>query len=92
MKFKKKVNSKTEGASILIAPLSFVNSPKLVFMRLEPATELSSFLEVRLKSKFIVLIIGSPDKHNQIYEAGRVIATCLADDVSIEFLLIKPFF
>ena len=69
----------------MIAPLSFVNSQKLVFIRLNPSIELNTFLEVRLKSKFIVLIIGPPDKHNQIYEAGRVIATCLADDVSILF-------
>ena len=54
----------------------------MVFLRLHTAIELTSFLEVKLKSKFIALIIGPTDKHNQIYEIGRVMATCLADDVS----------
>jgi hypothetical protein len=52
-------------------------------MRLENAYELPSFLEVNLKSRFIVLIIGPSDKHVQIFEIGRAIATCLSDDVSI---------
>lgn len=76
------MNQRAEGASILIAPLNFVKAPKLVFIRLDAATELPGFLEVKVKSRFIVLIVGPSDIHIQMYEIGRVIATCLADDVS----------
>ncbi len=69
-----------------MAPVDFVQEPKLVFLRLDAATELAGVLEVRLKSRFLVLIIGPADKHIQLYEIGRAVATCLADDVCKEFL------
>ena len=83
-KFKKKVHRKAEGASILVMPVDFVETSKIVFLRLEAATELSSLLEVKLRSRFIVLIIGPKDRHIQLYEIGRVVATCMADDVCRE--------
>ena len=64
-------------------PVDFVESAKLVFLRLEAATELTSLLEVRLRSRFLLLLIGPSERHIQLYEVGRAIATCLADDVSI---------
>ena len=63
-------------------PVDFVDSAKLVFLRLEAATELPSLLEVRLRSRFMLLIVGPHERHIQLYEVGRAIATCLADDVS----------
>ena len=81
-KFKKKVHRKAEGATILVMPVDFVTQTKLVFLRLEAATELQSLLEVRLRSRFIVLIIGPIERQMQLYEVGRAVSTCLADDVS----------
>lgn len=75
------MHRKAEGASILVAPVDFVNTTKLLFIRLEAATELQSLLEVKVKSRFIVLIIGPSERQVQLYEIGRAISTCLADDV-----------
>ena len=51
-------------------------------MRLDRATKLNNFLEVNINSKFIALILSHPKHRTSIYEIGRVIATCLADEVS----------
>ena len=77
------MHSKAEGASVLVMPVDFVHTSKLVFLRLEAATELQSLLEVRLRSRFIILIIGPVDRSIQLYEVGRAASTCLADDVII---------
>ena len=63
-------------------PLEFVTAAKLVILRLEAATELQSLLEVKLRSRFVVLIIGPVEKQIQLYEVGRAMSTCLADDVN----------
>lgn len=84
MKFKKKVHSSSEGASILVMPVDFVHNSKLLFLRLDNSTELSGFCEVRLKTKFIVLLIGPCERRIQLYEIGRAMSTCLADDVCRE--------
>ena len=78
------MHTKAEGASILVMPLDFVKTSKLVFLRLEAATELQSLLEVKLRSRFIVLIIGPVEKQIKLYEVGRAMSTCLADDVCRE--------
>lgn len=83
-KFKRKINKRSQGASILIAPINFAVNPKLVFMRLDRATKLHNFLEVNINSKFIVIILSHPKHRTSIYEIGRVIATCLADEVCSE--------
>jgi sodium bicarbonate cotransporter 5 len=62
-------------------PIDFVTEPKLVFIRLKAASRLSGFLEVKLNSRFVVLIIGPTEQTNQLYEIGRAISICLADDV-----------
>lgn len=81
IKMKKKVHRRAEGASILVAPISFAQKAKFVFLRLDAATDLPGFIEVKLKSRFIIIVMGPTDAHIQLYEIGRVIATCLADDV-----------
>ena len=81
-KFKKKVDVSAEGAAIMVMPVEFVRSSKLVFLRLRSAKELANLLEVKIKSKFIVLIIGPIERHIQLYEVGRAMSTCLADDVN----------
>ncbi len=80
-KFKRKVNSKAEGASILVMPVDFVTTSKLLFLRLESATELETLFEVKLRTRFIVIIIGPIERKIQLYECGRAISSCLADDV-----------
>ena len=78
------MHRKAEGASILVMPVDFVTKMKLVFLRLEAATELTGVLEVKLRSRFIVVIIGPISQTTQLYEVGRAISTCLADDVCRE--------
>ena len=53
-KFRKKVNKKAEGASILVAPLDFVEHMKIVFVRMQSSALIPSFLEVNLTSRFII--------------------------------------
>lgn len=65
-------------------PVDFVQKSKIVFLRLEAATELQSLLEVKLRSRFIVLVIGPKEKQHQLYEVGRAVSTCMADDVCRE--------
>ena len=65
-------------------PVEFVTTSKLVFMRLESATELQSLFEIKLRTRFIVLIIGPIERKVQLYECGRTISSCLADDVCRE--------
>ncbi|CAF0829892.1 unnamed protein product [Brachionus calyciflorus] len=83
-KFRKKVHRKAEGASILVMPVEFVTKTQLVFIRLEAATELQGLLEVRLRSRFVVLLIGPAERHVHLYEIGRALAACLADDLCRE--------
>jgi sodium bicarbonate cotransporter 5 len=78
------VHRAAEGASILVMPVDFVSKTKLVFIRLEAAIEVPSLLEVRLRSRFIAILVGPASKHLQLYEVGRALATCLADDVCRE--------
>lgn len=69
-------------------PIDFVDKPKLVFMRLEAATEIPSLFEVKIRTRFIVLIMGPVESQAKLYEIGRAISTCLADDVTkIRYLL-----
>lgn len=81
-KFKKKVDVSAEGAAIMVMPVEFVSTSKLVFVRLQHANELTNLLEVKIKTKFVALIIGPIERHIQLYEVGRAMSTCLADDVS----------
>lgn len=81
------MHRKAEGASILVMPLEFVDKPKIVFLRLEAATEIPSLFEVKIRTRFIVLIIGPTESHLKLYEIGRAASTCLADDVCEIFFL-----
>ena len=62
-------------------PVDFVKTPKLVFIRLGTESDLQSMLEVKLRSRFVVLVAGPMEKNYELYEVGRAIATCMADDV-----------
>lgn len=82
-RFKKKINTKSEGASILVMPLDFMTTTRLIFIRLEFSTELVSLFEVNIRTRFIVVIVGPLERKIQLYECGRVVSNCLADDVSL---------
>ncbi len=65
-------------------PVDFVETSKVVFLRLEAATEFQGLFEVNLRARFIVLILGPSENKHQLYEIGRAMSTCLADDVCRE--------
>lgn len=75
------MHRKAEGASILIMPVDFVNKTKMVFLRLAAAVEIHGLLEVKVRSRFIVVIVGPLSKKIQLYEIGRAMAASIADDV-----------
>ena len=63
-------------------PVEFLKIPKLVFLRLKAATKIEGLLEIKLNSRFIILIAGPIQLTDQLYEIGRAISNCLADDVN----------
>ncbi len=85
MKLQRKLSRKTEGASILVCPVNFVKELMVVFVRLENAVELLGMLEIKLYSRFIVLLIGPEESEKQLLQIGRAIATILTDDICREF-------
>ncbi|CAF1042986.1 unnamed protein product [Adineta steineri] len=84
-KLQRKLGRKTEAASILVCPVDFVKEPTLVFVRLENAIELLGMLEIKLYSRFIVLLIGPEEIEKQLLQVGRTMATILTDDICREF-------
>ncbi len=83
-KFRRKVNRKAEGASILIAPVDFAQQSKILFIRFQAATAIPSLFELNLSARFMVIIIGPVKRKPYLYEIGRAMATCLADDLCRE--------
>jgi hypothetical protein len=77
------VHRKSEGASILVMPVDFVEKTKMVFIRLAAAVELHGLLEVKVRSRFIIVIVGPLSKKMQLYEIGRAMSASIADDVNI---------
>jgi hypothetical protein len=70
----------------MIMPVDFVKDSKLIFLRLEAAAELCGVLEVKRPTRFVALLIGPVEEMHHLYQSGRALATCLADDV-IFFIL-----
>jgi hypothetical protein len=81
----RKLSRKTEGASILVCPVDFVKEQTIVFVRLENAVELLGMLEIKLYSRFIVLLIGPEESEKQLLQIGRTMASILTDDICREF-------
>jgi hypothetical protein len=52
---------------------------------LENAIELLGMLEIKLYSRFIVLLIGPEDSEKQLLQVGRTMASILTDDICREF-------
>jgi hypothetical protein len=69
----------------LICAVDFVQEQSIVFVRLENAVELQGMLEIKLYSRFIVLIIGPEESERQLLQIGRSMATILTDDICREF-------
>ncbi|CAF2512655.1 unnamed protein product [Rotaria sp. Silwood2] len=85
IKLQRKLGRKTEGASILICPVDFVRESTVVFLRVENAIELLGMLEIKLYSRFIVLLIGPEENEKQLLQVGRTMAAILTDDICREF-------
>ncbi|CAF2809048.1 unnamed protein product [Rotaria sp. Silwood2] len=85
VKLQRKIDSKSEGASILICPVNFVEKRDIVFLRLQNSVELSGMLEIKISSRFIVLLIGPEDNEKQLLQMGRTMATILTDDICREY-------
>lgn len=83
------MHEEAEGASIQVMPVDFVEKTKLVFLRLIAATEIPTLFEVSVSTRFVVLIIGPTTRHIKLYEIGRAMASCLADDVNLKRVLYK---
>ena len=64
--------------------MDFVKEKTIVFLRLENAIELVGMLEIKLYSRFIVLLIGPEDSEKQLLQIGRTMATILTDDICRE--------
>jgi hypothetical protein len=65
--------------------VDFVDKQEIVFVRLQKSTELSGLLEVKLYSRFLVLLIGPEETEKQLLQIGRSMATILTDDICREF-------
>ncbi len=52
---------------------------------MENAIELLGMLEIKLYSRFIVLLIGPEESERQLLQVGRTIASILTDDICREF-------
>jgi anion exchange protein len=79
---------KAEGASILIAPVDFAEHSKILFIRFQAATAIPSLFELNLSARFMFIIIGPTKRKPYLFEMGRVMATCLADDLCRELLYV----
>jgi hypothetical protein len=56
---------------------------------LENAVELLGILEIKLYSRFIVLLIGPEESERQLLQIGRTMATILTDDICREFAYVS---
>lgn len=84
MKLQRKLNSKSEGASILVCPVDFVQQQTIVFVRLQKASDLPGMLELNLHVHFLVLLLGPEETEKQLLQIGRAVATILTDDICRE--------
>jgi hypothetical protein len=65
--------------------VDFVEKQILVFVRLQKPVELAGLLEIKLLSRFLILIIGPEDSEKQLLQIGRTMATILTDDICREY-------
>jgi len=84
-KLRKKINNNSEGASILVCPVDFVDRLAVVFVRLQKPTEFSGLLEIKLPSRFLILLIGPEESEKQLLQIGRTMATMLTDDICRDY-------
>ncbi|CAF1623715.1 unnamed protein product, partial [Rotaria magnacalcarata] len=89
VKLQRKIGSNSEGASILICPVDFIENETIVFVRLQKPVELPGMLEVKISSRFIVLLIGPEENEKPLLQMGRTMATILTDDICREFAYIS---
>jgi len=80
----RKITLGTEGASILIGHIDFLEKPILGFFRLRSACILDDLTEVSVLIRFIVLVLGPSDRTSimEYSEIGRALAVLFSDKVS----------
>lgn len=64
--------------------MDFVREQTVVFVRLQKSFELPGLLEIKVPSRFLVLLLGPEDTERQLLQIGRSVATILADDLCRE--------
>lgn len=52
---------------------------------MQKACELSGLLEIKIPSRFLVLVIGPEESEKQLLQMGRTMATILTDDICREY-------
>ena len=65
--------------------MDFVDEQTIVFLRLQKPVELPGLLEIKVSTRFLVLLIGPEENEKHLLQIGRTIATILTDDICREF-------
>lgn len=68
--------------------MDFVEKEVVVFVRLQKQVEIPGMLEIKIPSRFIVLLIGPEENEKQLLQIGRTMATILTDDICREYAYI----
>ena len=80
----RKVPGGTEGVSILIGQIPFLELPIMAFFRFETASVLEDVMEIPVPTRFVVLILCSKNSRSlsECIEMGRSIAVLFTDKVT----------
>lgn len=82
----KHLHPDSEGTTVLVGSLDFLESPIAAFVRLAERQQLKHVTEVPVPARFFFILIGPPrdgsetSSHSAYHEVGRSIATLMADD------------
>lgn len=64
--------------------MDFVQRQTVVFVRFQKAAEISGLLELKLPTRFLVLLLGPEENEKHLLQIGRSMATILTDDICRE--------
>jgi mannitol/fructose-specific phosphotransferase system IIA component (Ntr-type) len=76
----------------LICPVDFVEQAQIVFVRLQKAVELPGMLEIKLTTRFLVVLLGNESMEKHLLQLGRTIATILTDDICRDMAYVSTDF
>uniref|UniRef100_A0AAY5EEH1 Anion exchange protein n=1 Tax=Electrophorus electricus TaxID=8005 RepID=A0AAY5EEH1_ELEEL len=80
-KFMKKIPRDAEASNVLVGEVDFLDSPLVVFVRLQQAVMLGALTEVPVPTRFLFVLLGPKGKARSYHEIGRAIATLMSDEV-----------